>query len=61
MNQNFEKCMEMLLVHEGGFVDGNKIGDPGGLTNMGVTKKTYDHHHGTDIDKKGCAISPLRT
>ncbi len=30
MNQNFEKCMEMLLVHEGGFVDGNKIGDPGG-------------------------------
>lgn len=38
MNQNFDKCMEMLLVHEGGFVDGNKIGDPGGLTNMGVTK-----------------------
>jgi len=53
MNQNFEKCMEMLLVHEGGFVDGNKIGDPGGLTNMGVTKKTYDHHHGTDIDEEG--------
>ncbi len=45
--------MEMLLVHEGGFVDGNKIGDPGGLTNMGVTKKTYDHHHGTDIDEEG--------
>jgi len=45
--------MEMLLVHGGGFVDGNKIGDPGGLTNMGVTKKTYDDFHGTDIDEEG--------
>ena len=31
------------------------------MTNLSFTKKTYDHHHGTDIDKKGCAISPLRT
>ena len=42
MNQNFDKCMEMFLAHEGGFVNGNKIGDPGGLKNMGVTKKTWD-------------------
>ena len=53
MNQNFDKCMEMLLVHEGGFVDGNKIGDPGGLTNMGVTKKTWDDYYGDDIDEEG--------
>ena len=53
MNQNFDKCMSMLLVHEGGFVDGNKIGDPGGLTNMGITKRTYDEFHGTDIDEEG--------
>ena len=52
MNQNFDKCMEMLLVHEGGFVDGNKIGDPGGLTNMGVTKKTWDDFYGDDIDEE---------
>lgn len=45
--------MEMLLVHGGGFVDGNKIADPGGLTNMGVTKKTYNDFHGTDIDEEG--------
>ena len=51
MNQNFEKCMEMLLVHEGGYV--NHPSDPGGMTNLGVTKKTYDHHHGTDIDEEG--------
>ena len=49
MNQNFDKCMTMLLIHEGGFVDGNKIGDPGGLTNMGITKRTYDEYHGTDV------------
>lgn len=53
MNQNFDKCLSMLLEHEGGFVDGNKIGDPGGLTNMGITKRTYDEFHGTDIDEEG--------
>ena len=52
MNQNFKHCMEMLLVHEGDFVNGNKIGDPGGLTNMGITKRTYDEFHGTDIDEE---------
>lgn len=53
MNKNFDKCMSMLLEHEGGFVDGNKIGDPGGLTNMGITKRTYDEYYGTDIDEEG--------
>ena len=53
MNQNFEHCMEMLLEHEGGFVDVNQIGDPGGLTNLGVTKRTYDEFHGCDIDEEG--------
>ena len=56
MNQNFDKCMSMLLEHEGGYVDG-KIGDPGGLTNMGITKRTYDEFHGTDIDEGGDAQS----
>ena len=51
MEQNFDKCMEMLLVHEGGYV--NHPSDPGGMTNLSVTKKTYDHCHGTDIDKEG--------
>ena len=37
MNINFDRCMEMLLEHEGGYVNGNRIGDPGGITNMGVT------------------------
>ena len=50
MNQNFEHCMEMLLKHEGGYV--NHPSDPSGLTNMGITKRTYDEFHGTNIDKE---------
>lgn len=51
MNQNFDKCMTMLLAHEGGYV--NHPSDPGGMTNLGVTKRTYDEYHGTDIDEEG--------
>ena len=51
MNQNFDKCMSMLLAHEGGYV--NHPSDPGGMTNLGVTKRTYDEYHGTDIDEEG--------
>ena len=51
MNMNFDKCMSMLLAHEGGYV--NHPSDPGGMTNLGVTKRTYDEFHGTDIDEEG--------
>ena len=47
MNMNFDKCMSMLLAHEGGYV--NHPSDPGGMTNLGVTKRTYDEYHGTDV------------
>jgi lysozyme family protein len=43
--------MTMLLAHEGGYV--NHPSDPGGMTNLGVTKRTYDEYHGTDIDEEG--------
>jgi lysozyme family protein len=39
MKHNFDQCMEWLLEHEGGFV--NHPDDPGGMTNYGVTAKTY--------------------
>jgi len=51
MNTNFDKCMSWLLEHEGGFV--NHPRDPGGMTNLGVTKTTYDSFYGTDIDEEG--------
>jgi lysozyme family protein len=40
VRDNFEHCLKMLLHHEGGFVNHPK--DPGGMTNLGVTKKVYD-------------------
>lgn len=51
MNHNFDTCLAMLLKHEGGYVDHPE--DPGGMTNLGVTKRTYDEFHGTDIDEEG--------
>ena len=40
MQNNFDKCLEMLLHHEGGYV--NNVHDKGGMTNLGVTKRVYD-------------------
>lgn len=36
---NFEKAIKVVLAHEGGYV--NNPSDPGGETNMGITKRTY--------------------
>ena len=44
MKSNFEHCFKELLKHEGGFV--NHKDDPGGITNLGVTKKTWDEWTG---------------
>ena len=49
MKENFDKCLEMLLKHEGGFTAdtrdrGNQIGDGHGnqgSTMLGVTSKVY--------------------
>ena len=40
MKNNFDKCLEMLLHHEGGYVNDSR--DSGGMTNLGVTKRVYD-------------------
>ncbi len=45
MKENFDKCLEMLLHHEGGYIWHEE--DPGGETNLGVTKKVYQDWGGT--------------
>lgn len=37
---NFDKALEFVLHHEGGFVD--HPADPGGATNLGCTKATWE-------------------
>jgi len=45
MKFNFESCLANLLKHEGGYV--NHPDDPGGMTNLGVTKKVWEEFLGT--------------
>ena len=44
MKSTFDLAMRLLLRHEGGFVNHPK--DPGGMTNLGVTKAVWDAHTG---------------
>lgn len=45
MQTNYNKCLETILHHEGGYVNHPK--DPGGETNLGVTKRVYEEWGGT--------------
>jgi len=45
MQSNYDKCLETILHHEGGYV--NHPSDPGGETNMGVTKRVHEDFGGT--------------
>ena len=45
MSNKFSEALEIILHHEGGYVNHPK--DPGGETNMGVTKRVYEDFGGT--------------
>lgn len=49
MQDNFEKCLNEVLKHEGGYVD--HPSDPGGATNRGVTKKAWEDYVGHEVTK----------
>jgi lysozyme family protein len=50
MKANFDSALEAVLHHEGGFV--NHPSDPGGMTNLGVTKKVWEEWVGYEVDEK---------
>jgi len=50
MNKNYDKCLTMLLKHEGGYV--NDPNDPGGRTNLGVTQKVYENWVERDVTEQ---------
>jgi len=57
MKENWDSCFAMVLKHEGGFVNHPK--DPGGMTNLGVTRTNWElylDHDVTEADMR--ALTP---
>ena len=50
MTGNFKECLAIVLKSEGGFV--NHPDDPGGMTNLGVTKRVWEEYTGHPADEK---------
>jgi lysozyme family protein len=57
MKENFDEALKAILHHEGGFVNHPK--DPGGMTNLGVTKRVWEEYVGHEVDEKAMrALTP---
>jgi len=48
MNNNFKECLDLVLKAEGGWV--NHPSDPGGETNLGVTKRVWEEYVGHTVE-----------
>jgi len=60
MKQNFEQSLKMLLHHEGGYVWHPE--DPGGETNLGVTRAVYEQWVGRQVmdgEMKGLTVADV--
>lgn len=50
MKSNFDEALKAVLHHEGNFVNHPK--DPGGMTNLGCTKRVWEEWCGHEVDEK---------
>lgn len=63
MENNFEQCFALVLRNEGGYIDNPH--DPGGATNLGCTKDTWEAWVGHPVTKddikalKAADVMPL--
>ena len=61
MKDNFDTCITLILKHEGGYVNNPK--DPGGATNLGVTKKVWEEWVGKPVsidDMKALKVEDVK-
>jgi lysozyme family protein len=57
MKDNWEDAFLAVLKHEGGYVNHPK--DPGGMTNLGVTKRAWEGYLGQEVDEAAMrALTP---
>lgn len=57
MRDNFDEALKAVLHHEGGYV--NHPSDPGGMTNLGCTKRVWEEWCGHEVDEKAMrALTP---
>ena len=47
MQGNFKECLDLVLKSEGGWVNNSQ--DPGGETNLGVTKRVWEEYVGHPV------------
>lgn len=58
MKSNFHQSLAWVLESEGGFV--NNPADPGGMTNLGVTRRAWQDYFGRSISEAEMrALTPL--